>query len=77
MHLTDHIILDPKDSYETNYIGGGPSIETPCGWLLIYHGVQETTTEGVHAKAASIWKEMELSRLPYTHQQKKWEKRVL
>jgi hypothetical protein len=29
MNLTDHIILDPKDPYETNYIGGGlPPIET-------------------------------------------------
>jgi predicted GH43/DUF377 family glycosyl hydrolase len=52
-NLTDHIILDPKDPYETNYIGGGlPPIETPCGWLLIYHGVNETATGKVyHAKA--------------------------
>jgi hypothetical protein len=28
MNLTDHIILDPKDPYETNYIGGGSLIET-------------------------------------------------
>lgn len=81
MHLTDHIILDPKDSYEVNYIGGGvPPIETPCGWLLIYHGVQETTTGKVyHAKAALMHldkPEMELSRLPYPlfSPTKKWEK---
>jgi predicted GH43/DUF377 family glycosyl hydrolase len=45
---------DPKDPYETNYIGGGlPPIETSCGWLLIYHGVNETATGKVyHAKAA-------------------------
>jgi hypothetical protein len=44
---------DPKDPYETNYIGGLPPIETPCGWLLIYHGVNETATGKVyHAKAA-------------------------
>jgi predicted GH43/DUF377 family glycosyl hydrolase len=69
MNLTDHIILDPKDPYETNYIGGGlPPIETSCGWLLIYHGVNETATGKVyHAKAALFHlekPEMELSRLP-------------
>jgi predicted GH43/DUF377 family glycosyl hydrolase len=81
-NLTDHII-DPKDPYETNYIGGGlPPIETPCGWLLIYHGVNETATGKVyHAKAALFHlekPEMELSRLPYPlfSPTKKWEKRV-
>jgi hypothetical protein len=67
MNLTDHIILDPKDPYETNYIGGGlPPIETSCGWLLIYHGVNETATGKVyHAKAAlfHLEKQMELSKL--------------
>jgi predicted GH43/DUF377 family glycosyl hydrolase len=30
-----------------------PPIETSCGWLLIYHGVNETATGKVyHAKAA-------------------------
>jgi predicted GH43/DUF377 family glycosyl hydrolase len=62
-------------------IGGGlPPIET-CGWLLIYHGVNETATGKVyHAKAALFHlekPEMELSRLPYPlFSPKKWEKRV-
>jgi predicted GH43/DUF377 family glycosyl hydrolase len=69
-NLTDHIILDPKDPYEMSYIGAGaPPIETPDGWLLIYHGVHETTTGKIyHAKAALLHlekPEMELSRLPY------------
>jgi predicted GH43/DUF377 family glycosyl hydrolase len=69
-NLCDHIILDPKDSFEVNYIGaGGPPIETEAGWLLIYHGVQETTTGKVyHAKAALFQldkPQIELSRLPY------------
>jgi predicted GH43/DUF377 family glycosyl hydrolase len=79
-NLTDHIILDPKDPYETNYIGGGlPPIETPCGWLLIYHGVNETATGKVyHAKAALF----HLENLKWNYQDcltslfnKKWEKR--
>lgn len=39
------IVLDPQDIYEVNYIGlGCVPIETKEGWLLIYYGVQETTT---------------------------------
>ncbi|MDI1303349.1 MAG: pesticidal protein Cry7Aa [bacterium] len=69
-NLTDHILLDPKDAYEMSYIGAGvPPIETPDGWLLIYHGVHETTTGKIyHAKAALLHlekPEMEISRLPY------------
>jgi len=69
-NLTDHIILDPKDPYEINYIGAGcPPIETPDGWLLIYHGVHETTIGKMyHAKAALLHleqPELEISRLPY------------
>ena len=68
--LTDHIILDPKDPYEMSYIGAGvPPIETADGWLLIYHGVHETTTGKIyHAKAALLHlekPEMAISRLPY------------
>lgn len=81
MNLTNHIILDPKDPYEMNYIGaGGPPIETPDGWLLIYHGVHETTTGKIyHAKAALLHlenPEMEISRLPYPlfSPVKQWEK---
>jgi len=70
MNLTDHIILDPNDPYEMNYIGAGvPPIETTDGWLLIYHGVHETTTGKIyHAKAALLHlekPEMEISRLSY------------
>jgi predicted GH43/DUF377 family glycosyl hydrolase len=44
-NFTNNIILDPKDSFEVNYIGlGCVPIETKEGWLLIYYGVQETTT---------------------------------
>ena len=68
--LPDNIVLDPKDIFEVNYIGGGvPPIETEFGWLLIYHGVQETTTGRVyHAKAALLQldkPEIEIARLPY------------
>jgi predicted GH43/DUF377 family glycosyl hydrolase len=69
-NLINHIIMDPKDLFEVNYIGaGGPPIETEAGWLLIYHGVQETTTGKVyHAKVALFQldkPQIELARLPY------------
>ena len=69
-NLVKHIVLDPKGISEVGYIGaGGPPIETEFGWLIIYHGVQETTTGKVyHAKAALLQldkPEIELSRLPY------------
>jgi len=68
--LVEFIVLDPKDIFEVNYIGaGGPPIETEHGWLLIYHGVQETTTGKVyHAKAALLQLDnpkIEIARLPY------------
>ncbi len=44
-NFTNGIIMDPIDGYEVNYIGlGCVPIETKEGWLLIYYGVQETTT---------------------------------
>jgi len=69
-NLIHHIVIDPKDYFEVDYIGaGGPPIETEYGWLLIYHGVQETTTGKIyHAKAALLQldkPEIELARLPY------------
>ncbi len=80
-NLTDFIVLDPKGIFEVAYIGaGGPPIETDDGWLLIYHGVQETTTgRTYHAKAALLHREkpeLEISRLPYPlfSPTKEWEK---
>ncbi|PWA05050.1 glycoside hydrolase family 130 protein [Flavobacterium psychrotolerans] len=79
-HLTDYIVLDPKGIFEVNYIGaGGPPIETDDGWLLIYHGVHETTTgRTYHAKAALLQidkPENEISRLnlPLFSPTKQWE----
>ncbi len=79
-NLTDYIVLDPKGPFEVNYIGAGcPPIETAEGWLLIYHGVQETTTgRTYHAKAALLEldkPEVEIARLnlPLFSPTKQWE----
>ncbi|WP_426095494.1 pesticidal protein Cry7Aa [Flavobacterium sp. DSR2-3-3] len=70
INLVDHIVLDPKDAFEVNYIGaGGPPIETEYGWLLIYHGVQETVQGKIyHTKAALLQLDnpkIEIARLPF------------
>jgi predicted GH43/DUF377 family glycosyl hydrolase len=79
-NLTDYIVLDPKGMHEVNYIGAGcPPIETPDGWLMIYHGVQETSTGAVyHANAALLQldkPENEITRLdlPLFSPTKPWE----
>jgi len=53
-NLDKHIMLDSIYRYEASYIGGGcPPIETEDGWLIIYHGVEDTTRGYIyHATAA-------------------------
>ncbi|SHK71687.1 glycoside hydrolase family 130 protein [Rhodothermus profundi] len=43
--LDEHVVLRPSRRWERKKVGvGPPPIETPEGWLLIYHGVDETYT---------------------------------
>jgi len=40
--LDDHTIMRPEYEWDAVKIGAGPTpVETPEGWLLIYHGVDE------------------------------------
>ena len=42
-HINEYTILKSKMPFEASYIGAGcPPIETAHGWLLIYHGVEDT-----------------------------------
>lgn len=69
--LNDFIVLDPKYNFENSYIGAGCiPIETPLGWLLIYHSAQETLKKGqvYHTCAALLDKndpQKVIGRLPY------------
>ena len=56
LHFNEHIILDPIGSdHESSFIGGGcPPIETNEGWLLIYHGVFDTSKGYVYSAAAAL-----------------------
>ena len=62
-------MLDPIYKHETSYIGSGcPPIETEHGWLLIYHGVEETDRGRVYSACAALLDlndpSKELARLP-------------
>jgi predicted GH43/DUF377 family glycosyl hydrolase len=62
-------VLDPLYAHESSYIGSGcPPIETENGWLLIYHGVEETDKGLVYSACAALLDlndpSKELARLP-------------
>lgn len=70
LHLNANIVLCPKYEHEISYIGGGcPPIETPEGWLLIYHGVHDTAEGYVYSACAALLDlenpVKEIARLPY------------
>jgi predicted GH43/DUF377 family glycosyl hydrolase len=64
------IVMKPKYDHEASYIGGGcPPIETELGWLIIYHGVQDTIKGYVYSACAALLDlknpMKEIARLPY------------
>ena len=71
LNLQDHIVFDPLFEHEADYIGSGcPPIETEQGWLLIYHGVQNTNKGLVYSACAAALLDInnplkEVARLPY------------
>ncbi len=65
-----YVLLSPKYEHEVSYIGGGcPPIETPQGWLLIYHGVKDSLSGYVYSACAALLDlenpQIEIARLPY------------
>jgi beta-1,2-mannobiose phosphorylase / 1,2-beta-oligomannan phosphorylase len=70
LNLEQHIVMTPRYKHEVSYIGGGcPPIETPEGWLLIYHGVHDTVNGYVYTACAALLDlenpQKEIARLPY------------
>jgi predicted GH43/DUF377 family glycosyl hydrolase len=70
LHLDNWIVLSSQYKHEVSYIGGGcPPIETPEGWLLIYHGVHDTVKGYVYSACAALLDlenpQKEIARLPY------------
>ena len=65
-----YVMLDPEYAFESYNIGGGcPPIETPQGWLFIYHAVEHTDHGNVYHAAAALLDIDQplkvLGRLPY------------
>jgi predicted GH43/DUF377 family glycosyl hydrolase len=56
LHLNEHVVMDPNGvNHESGYIGAGaPPIETELGWLLIYHGVYDTSEGYIYSAAAAL-----------------------
>lgn len=53
--LKKYIVLKPKFQFENRYIGGGcPPIETKDGWLIIYHGVQDSPFGKIYHGCAAL-----------------------
>jgi predicted GH43/DUF377 family glycosyl hydrolase len=80
-HLGDYVVLESKYWYESRHIGGGcPPIETPKGWLLIYHSAEDSNKGRIyHAGAALLDKKNPCKVIghlkdPLFSPEKKWEK---
>jgi beta-1,2-mannobiose phosphorylase / 1,2-beta-oligomannan phosphorylase len=80
LHFNENIVLTPRYAHEVSYIGGGcPPIETADGWLIIYHGVQDSIKGYVYSACAALLDlenpQIELARLPYPlfEPEKVWE----
>ncbi len=53
--LGNYILLQPKYRFESRNIGGGcPPIETKDGWLLVYHGVEDSSKGRIYHAAAAL-----------------------
>ena len=53
--LCSHVVLESKHWYETRNIGGGcPPIETPKGWLMIYHAVDDMDKGRTYRAGAAL-----------------------
>lgn len=70
LNFSDFVLLSPKFDHEISYIGGGcPPIETEFGWLLIYHGVKDSSKGYVYSACAALLDlenpQKEIARLPF------------
>ncbi|MFA5991630.1 MAG: pesticidal protein Cry7Aa [Candidatus Doudnabacteria bacterium] len=79
--LHKHVVMNPKFWYETRKIGASCApIETPFGWIQIYHGVEETPTGNVYRASVALLDLNDPTKVigrlaePLFSPQKEWEK---
>lgn len=70
LDFTNHIMFEARHEHESSYIGAGcPPIETPEGWLMIYHSVCDTPEGYIYTASAALLDlenpQIEIARLPY------------
>lgn len=70
MNLHDHIMLEPEYGFEMRHLGAGaPPIKTRHGWLMIYHGTDESSEGRVYHAGAALFDKKNpqkvIARLPY------------
>jgi predicted GH43/DUF377 family glycosyl hydrolase len=54
-NIEKSIVLKSKMPFEASYIGGGcPPIETSEGWLIIYHGVEDSPEGYIYHACAAL-----------------------
>ena len=54
-NLGSYILLESQYRFESRNIGGGcPPIETKDGWLLIYHGIEDSRQGRIYHAAAAL-----------------------
>lgn len=69
-NLGSYVMLEPKFGFENRHIGGGAApILTKAGWLVIYHGTEETNDGRIYRAAAALTDKNDpqkiIARLPY------------
>lgn len=53
--INHHTIIEPEHWFESRHVGGGgPPLETPYGWLFVYHAVEETEDGRVYHAALAL-----------------------
>jgi len=79
-NLDKYMVLGSKYAFEHQYIGGGcVPVETPAGWLVVYHGVEQGQQGKVYHAAAVLLDlddpTVEIARLPIPlfSPEKEWE----
>lgn len=69
-NLHKFVILENKYRFEERHIGGGaPPVKTRSGWLMIYHGAEESNASRIYHAGAALFDLKNprrlISRLPY------------
>jgi predicted GH43/DUF377 family glycosyl hydrolase len=70
MNLRQYIMLEPEYGFEMRHLGAGaPPIKTKYGWLMIYHGTDESSEGRVYHAGAALFDKKNpqklIARLPY------------